>query len=336
MRYHPRAMSRPNTTSKTASRDVRIVEIKDNADQQRVDNYLLRVLKGVPRSRIYRMIRNGEVRVNKGRVKPTTRLEKGDLLRIPPVVMLETGEVPDWAVTKHAYLLDRIIYEDNGLLAINKPTGLAVHAGSGIAYGLIELLRKIHPAGADLELCHRLDRETSGLLLISKKRLLNKYLNGLFKQKTNSNSGISKCYLTLLKGRVEKTIKIEHKLYRQGKHDGERIVVVHPDGVAAASTFRPISWPADLATLCEVDLHTGRTHQVRVHAQSMGCAVAGDSKYGDKRFNRKMSEASLNRLFLHAYKLEFKLPDSAKTLRLEAELPDDLDRVLRALEVTHE
>ena len=327
-------MSRPNTASKTTNKDVRIVEIEENADQQRVDNYLLRVLKGVPRSRIYRMIRNGEVRVNKGRVKPTRRLEKGDLLRIPPVVMLEAGEVPDSAIVKHGYLLDRVIYEDDGLLAINKPTGLAVHAGSGIAYGLIELLRKIHPAGTNLELCHRLDRETSGLLLISKKCLYNRYLNELFKQKTNSNSGISKCYLALLKGQVEKNIKIEHKLYRQGKHDGERIVVVHPEGVAAASTFRPVSWPAKLTTLCEVDLHTGRTHQVRVHAQSMGCAVAGDSKYGDKRFNRKMSEVGLNRLFLHAYRLEFNLPDNGKLLQLEAGIPDDLDRVLQALNDT--
>ncbi|MDG2087186.1 MAG: RluA family pseudouridine synthase [Arenicellaceae bacterium] len=327
-------MSRLNPTSKISHKDVRIVEIKDNADQQRVDNYLLRVLKGVPRSRIYRMIRSGEVRVNKGRVKPTTRLVIGDLLRIPPVMILEPGEVPDSAVNKHAYLLDRVIYEDGGLLAINKPSGLAVHAGTGIAYGLIELLRKIHPAGTDLELCHRLDRETSGVLLISKKRQLNRYLNNLFKQKTEANSGIKKCYLALLKGRMKQTTKVEHKLYRQGKHDGERIVVVHPDGVVAASTFRPVSWPASLATLCEVDLHTGRTHQVRVHAQSMGCPVACDNKYGDKRFNRKMSEAGLNRLFLHAYLLEFKLPDNPVPLALKAEIPEDLDRVLLALQGT--
>ena len=329
MRYHPRPMSR---SSKITSKSACIVEVGDNGHQQRVDNYLLRDLKGVPRSRIYKMIRSGEVRVNKGRVKPTTRLVKGDLLRIPPVKMLETGEVPDSAISKHSYLLERVIYEDGGLLALNKPSGMAVHAGSGIAYGLIELMRKIHPVGDALELCHRLDRETSGLLLLSKKRNINNYINSLFKQKTNTDLGIKKSYLTLLKGSLNKQTKVEHKLYRQGKHDGERIVVVHPDGVAAASTFRPVSRVGDLATLSEVDLHTGRTHQVRVHAQSMGHPVAGDSKYGNKRFNRQMADAGLKRLFLHAYKLEFKLPESKQPLKLEAALPEDLDLVLKALQ----
>ena len=299
---------------------------------QRVDNFLIRRLKGVPRARIYRMIRSGEVRVNKSRVRASSRLEAGDTVRIPPVRSLVANELPQSDIKKHEYLLDRVIFEDDSLLALDKPSGLAVHAGSGISFGLIELMRKLHPGGNALELCHRLDKETSGVLIFSKKPLINKKINELFKQKTDSDSTVEKRYIALLKGRVSATRKIEHKLFRQARKDGERLVVVHPDGVPAVSTFRPLVHFDDFATLAEVDLHTGRTHQVRVHAQSMGHPVAGDLRYGDKRFNRILHDKGLSRLFLHAARLNLPHPETGEKLVLNAPVPGPLEQVTVLLE----
>lgn len=301
----------------------------DNAGQ-RVDNFLLSKLKGVPKTYVYRIIRKGEVRVNKKRCKVSTRLLDGDIVRIPPVRMAEPKQLSEKATSRHRYLLDRILYQDEHILVLNKPSGLAVHSGSGLSYGIIELLRELTQLRF-LELVHRLDRDTSGCLLLAKKRSALTILSEAFRTNSGKNHQLDKRYLALAKGNWEaKQTSIKASLSKREMSAGEHRMVVADDGQYAHTIFSAKKMYAD-ATLVEAKLLTGRTHQVRVHAQSQGHSLAGDDKYGDRSFNAKMKEIGLNRLFLQASSLKFNHPVSGDRFSVEAPLADELSAVLERL-----
>ena len=311
------------------SPSVREVLIGDDGDGQRVDNYLLKTLKGVPKSRIYRILRKGEVRVNKGRIKPEYRLKSGDLLRIPPIRVSEQPPVEtpsNWVLEA---LRQSVIYEDSGFLILNKPSGLAVHGGSGISHGVIEGLRALRPEAHFLELAHRLDRDTSGCLVIAKKRSALRAFQALLRD----NHGIDKQYLALVQGRWQGgKRRIEAPLRKNVLSSGERVVRVSEDGKPSLSIFIPETIFAD-CSLMRVRLITGRTHQVRVHAQFAGHPIAGDDKYGDEGFNRLISGRGLKRLFLHAAEMRFTLPGEA-TIHVQAPLEPALQHLLGQLKKT--
>jgi len=314
-------------TTRNSSPAVRLVEVPADVDGQRIDNYLLSCLKGVPKSHIYRLLRTGQVRVNKGRIKPTYRVKAGDQIRIPPVRTAEQGA----AATPKAAVLElvqaSIIYEEPELLVLDKPAGIAVHGGSGLQYGIIEALRALRPAAPFLELVHRLDRDTSGCLIIAKKRSVLRRLHGLLR-----SGEVAKHYLALVKGRWRSGRRaVDLALQKNVLHSGERVVRVQDDGKQALSLFEPATIYAE-ASLMRVRLMTGRTHQIRVHAAHIGHPLAGDSKYGDREFNRHMRELGLKRLFLHAQSVEFVLPDSGREVHVNAPLSPDLRRVLDKLE----
>ncbi|MBE9515465.1 MAG: 23S rRNA pseudouridine(955/2504/2580) synthase RluC [Proteobacteria bacterium] len=311
--------------AKGAYDQVQYVTIDEDRAGQRLDNFLITRLKGVPKSHIYRLLRKGEVRINKSRCKPDYRLEQGDEVRLPPIRVAQRAEVQ----SKHAdldWLESAILYEDEALLVVNKPSGLAVHGGSGISLGLIEALRQLRPKARFLELVHRLDRDTSGLLLVAKKRAA---LVNLHAQMRGSD--IDKRYLALVKGRwVGKAQMVEAPLLRTQTRSGERRVRVSDEGKSARSRISP-QQHFDDATLVEVRIYTGRTHQVRVHCAHTGHPIAGDEKYGDAVFDRKMKQHGLKRLFLHAFRMRLRHPLSDERLELEAPLPTELNDVLEAL-----
>ncbi|MEE4185148.1 MAG: RluA family pseudouridine synthase [Gammaproteobacteria bacterium] len=293
----------------------------DGADR-RLDNFLLTELKGLPRTRIYRLIRKGEVRVNKGRSKPAYRLVSGDVVRIPPLHVSDSGPAALADEARSGWILTHIIFEDERLLVLDKPSGLAVHGGSGVSLGAIELLRAARPESPYLELVHRLDRDTSGCLLVAKKRSA---LRSLHEQMRAGE--IDKRYQALLVGRwqggdrnVELPLEVEH---RQG---GERHVRVSHSGKAARTVFRPQEIFAG-AVLCEVQLFTGRTHQIRVHAAALGLPVAGDNRYGAD----VTAPAGLRRLFLHAGRLGWTDPLTGRPMTVTAALPAALESVLAEL-----
>lgn len=295
---------------------------------QRLDNFLSGRLKGVPKPRIYRLVRRGEVRVNKGRVGPDYRLVTGDVVRIPPVRMAAPKEgIPDPG--RFEWIEACVLHEDDALMVINKPSGLAVHAGSGLRYGLIEALRALRPHAGFLELVHRLDRETSGCLMVAKSRTALLQMHAAWQQ-----DGVAKQYLALLKGAwIGGTRTIESALDRDNRHAGMRHVRVDAEaGQAAASRFAPRQrYQQPLAaTLAKIDLLTGRTHQARVHAAHAGHPIAGDDRYGDRQFNRELRRLGLKRLFLHAGRLEFKHP-TGRRMSVQAPLPADLESVLNKL-----
>lgn len=293
---------------------------------QRIDNYLMRHLKGAPRSLIYRILRRGEVRVNKGRIKPEYRIQAGDQVRVPPV---RTSAPTPSNVGEGAgdRLEQRILYEDERLLVIDKPAGMAVHGGSGLSYGVIEALRASRPDAHFLELVHRLDRETSGCLLIAKKRSELRMLHELLRERA-----VDKRYLALVQGRWNLGDKrINAPLLKNQLRSGERIVTVNPEGKAADSRFRPLDIFKE-ASLVEVDLGTGRTHQIRVHGAHVGHPLAGDEKYGDEVFNRRMRELGLRRLFLHAHSIGFRDPVNGREINVSTPLPAELRAVLDQLE----
>ena len=316
---------------KQATNRVQMVEIGPDLAGQRVDNYLLGRLKGAPRSLIYRILRRGEVRVNKGRIRPDYRLRAGDMLRIPPVRLepRQTPARPADAVLRQ--LAAAILYEDERVLVLNKPSGLAVHGGSGLRYGVIEGLRALRPEARYLELVHRLDRETSGCLLIARRRSALRILHELLRE-----NRIDKRYLALVRGRWQGGQRVvEAPLRKNVLRSGERIVRVDPTGKPSRSVFRPLA-VAELASLVEVRLDTGRTHQIRVHAAHIGHPVAGDEKYGDPEFNRRLREMTgLNRLFLHARSLRIPWPDR-EPLEVIAPMDDTLTRTLEILELDHD
>lgn len=291
---------------------------------QRIDNFLVRQLKGVPKSHIYRILRSGEVRINKGRVDASARLNNGDIIRIPPVRTATREETAARAVPPATF---PVIYEDEALLVINKPAGVAVHGGSGVSFGVIEQLRKAHPEWRYLELVHRLDRETSGLLMLAKKRSALVKLHALIRDNVPD-----KRYLALGLGHwPEHQRHVKLPLYKFSTPEGERRVCVREDGISAHTIFRVVNAYSDF-TLMEAQLKTGRTHQIRVHMQASGHPIAGDEKYGDFPFNKELARHGLKRMFLHAYKLSLPHPLIAdKKLELEAPLPPELNAFLESL-----
>ena len=320
----------PPAPAKDASRPgVRHVTIDDSHAGQRLDNFLLGFLKGVPRTHIYRLMRKGEVRLNKGRCHPDDRLQVGDIVRIPPVRLgsrpasqlgsaIETGRF-DW-------LNERALYEDEHVLVIDKPAGLAVHGGSGVSVGLIEALRGLRPHTPFLELVHRLDRETSGCLLLAKSR------NALLAMHDSlREGGMDKYYLALVAGAWQGGArKVEAALEKGRLSGGERHVQVGAEGKESASNFTPREKFAQ-ATLVEIHLLTGRTHQARVHAQHTGHPIGGDDKYGDRDFNLLLKQHGLDRLFLHAERVYFRHPLGGRKMHAKAPLPVELTRVLDSL-----
>lgn len=309
---------------------VTFVEIDENHDGQRLDNFLITHLKGVPKTHIYRIIRKGEIRVNKGRVKQTTRLKLGDSLRIPPI-RLSDKPIAELDGNKYSFLGDMVLFEDDALLVLNKPSGMAVHAGSGIKIGVIEALRAYRIDLKYIELVHRLDRETSGVLVLAKKASALKILHDDFKTNSLKNPRLDKRYLTLVKGQWQHgQRRVTKALNTNARRHGERNVVVDPNGSYASSIMTPKS-VSKLASLIEVKLLTGRTHQVRVHCLSENHPVAGDQKYGDEGFNKQLKSSGLSRLFLHAAKLTFFHPLTQASLTIEAPLPKELSNVLSNL-----
>lgn len=301
-----------------------------DADQagQRIDNYLLSQLKGVPKSLIYRIIRKGEVRVNKGRVKAEYKLQANDMVRIPPVKTSSKEQAPiSNKLQQVAQLEQQILFEDEVLLVLNKPSGLAVHGGSGLSFGVIEALRSLRPEARFLELVHRLDRDTSGILLVAKKRSALRNLHEQLRNKT-----IQKEYLALVRGQWQSHCKvINAPLNKNELASGERIVRVSEQGKPSETRFSVEERYGEQATLIKAMPITGRTHQIRVHSQYAGHPIALDSKYGDQDFDQKMQALGLNRLFLHAYAIRFEHPKSGETLRLSAELDSGMKGILRQL-----
>jgi 23S rRNA pseudouridine955/2504/2580 synthase len=311
-------------TDQKVGESVRLLTIDAASDGQRIDNFLLRELKGVPKSRIYRLLRKGEVRVNKGRIKPEYRLQLDDEVRIPPVRMAEADAPPTVSVGLADHLESSILYEDDALLVVNKPTGLAVHGGSGVSFGLIEALRALRPEAKFLELVHRLDRDTSGCIMVAKKRTalltLHEALRG---------DGVDKRYLALVAGEwPAHRHKIEAPLEKNTLRSGERVVRVSASGKQSVTKFRIVE-KLGCATLMEARPVTGRTHQIRVHAQFAGYPLACDEKYGDRAADTRFRELGLKRLFLHAKSLSITWQD--KSLVLEAPLDPELEGFLKTL-----
>jgi 23S rRNA pseudouridine955/2504/2580 synthase len=317
-----------NQRSQLTRNGPQLVTINAAHAGQRIDNYLVATLKGVPKSLIYRLLRKGQVRVNKGRIKPVYRLKSGDIVRIPPVARATPGhdsQRPPDALCQR--LQQAIIYEDDTLLVLNKPSGIAVHGGSGIAFGVIETLRLLRPDNPELALVHRLDRQTSGCLLLAKRRDTLLQLHALLRQ-----GSIDKHYDTLVAGRWRGGAHhVDKALQKQRQVSGERMVRVEAEGQAASSLFTP-QRVYQQCTLLDVQIDTGRMHQIRVHAAYLGHPVAGDDKYGDASFNRLMRRFGLKRMFLHARRLEFTWPDSGRRIRVEAPLDTALAAVLKRLE----
>ncbi len=305
-------------------RSSRQVTVERDNEGQRIDNFLRLHLKGVPKSHIYRILRRGEVRVNKGRIRQGYRLKEGDVVRIPPVRQAPEQPLPARGEAGLEGLEANILFEDSALLVLNKPSGMAVHGGSGMRFGVIEALRVLRPGTRFLELAHRLDRDTSGCLVIGKKRSALRHLHHLFRE-----GGVTKHYVALVKGLwPTRAARVEVPLRRNLLRSGERMVRVAEDGKPAATLFEPLS-TSELASLVRVAPMTGRTHQIRVHAAHAGHPVAADEKYGDKAFNRIMRQLGLRRLFLHSSSLTFPHPDSGEPLKLRAPVDTALKSVLK-------
>jgi len=290
---------------------------------QRVDNFLLRELKGVPRSHVYRLLRGGEVRVNSRRVDATYRLQQGDRVRIPPVRVARPAAGRTPVARDHGF---PIVFEDDALLVVDKPAGVAVHGGSGVSFGVIERLRAARPEARVLELAHRLDRETSGLLIVAKKRSALIALHAALRE-----GRVGKRYLVLVKGRWTRGARdVVLPLRKVLTPAGERRVNVEAGGKESRTHFEPVRDCGGFALLA-ARLDTGRTHQIRVQLAHLGFPIAGDDKYGDFELNRALARRGLKRMFLHAAELAFAHPTTGATLALNAPLPDDLQRFLEAL-----
>lgn len=312
---------------KTENPGVQLVAITVENAGQRIDNFLRTQLKGVPKSMIYRILRKGEVRVNKKRIKPEYKLEDGDQVRIPPV---RVAERDDQAVSpkleKVASLASAIIYEDEAILVLNKPSGTAVHGGSGLSFGVIEGLRALRPEARFLELVHRLDRDTSGLLLVAKKRSALRSLHEQLREK-----GMQKDYLALVRGSWPSHLKVvQAPLLKNILQSGERIVRVNSEGKPSETRFK-VEERFAMATLVKASPVTGRTHQIRVHTLHAGHPIAFDDRYGEREFDSQLASTGLRRLFLHAAAITFIHPQSGEKMRLEAPLDEALRRCLQQL-----
>ena len=323
MPYAEDALPDPETPEIRTS--VQHFEVTEDEAGQRLDNYVQKHLSGVPRTRVYRVIRKGEVRVNGKRAGPETRLNIGDKIRLPPVRVLpaaDPGKPPGDLVSR---IRAAIVHEDERLLVIDKPAGIAVHGGSGLSFGIIEALRAARPEET-LELVHRLDRDTSGCLLVSRKPAALRVLHALMR-----DGLVQKGYLALVKGQWDLGKKrIDVPLNTESRMGGERTVRVQVGAKAAVSLFTPVQFFRNRASVVEVDLETGRTHQIRVHAAHVGHPVAGDEKYGDKDFNARMREEGLQRMFLHSHRISFDWPNGGD-FSASAPLPKDLAAVVDAL-----
>ncbi|WP_105215448.1 23S rRNA pseudouridine(955/2504/2580) synthase RluC [Pseudoalteromonas sp. T1lg22] len=312
----------------TIGTQVCFVTVDEDYSGQRIDNFLITKLKGVPKSAVYRILRKGEVRVNKKRVKPVYKLQAGDTVRIPPIKVAERSEQPiPTNLDKVSKLEDAILFEDKYLIVINKPAGMAVHGGSGLSFGLIEALRALRPNDRNLELVHRLDRDTSGCLLISKKRSVLKSLHEQLREKT-----MEKNYWALVAGQWDAKVRnVNEPLNKNTLQSGERVVRVdHERGKASHTRFRVLE-RFENCSLVQASPVTGRTHQIRVHTQCKGHPIACDDKYGDQAFDGQMRAQGLNRLFLHARELRFFHPQTETTLALEAPLDAALEHCLGRL-----
>ena len=308
-----------------ASSAVEFVTISDDDSGQRLDNYLFRHLKGVPKSRIYRALRHGEVRVNKKRVKQDYRLQADDLLRIPPIRVEE--KTPVFVADRLlAQLEQAILFENDDLLVVNKPSGLAVHGGSGLQFGLIEALRQLRPNCKRLELAHRLDRDTSGCTIVVKKASVLRHIHQQLREKT-----MEKTYLALVRGRwPRRRTQVDAPLEKNIVQGGERMVRVVPEGKPSKTLFAVVAtYPG--ATLVKAQPVTGRTHQIRVHAQYAGFPLLGDEKYASRDDLTWGQELGLKRLFLHASEIRFTLPGEKKPMHITAPLPQELQLVLAQL-----
>jgi len=302
---------------------VQQITVHSDDDRRRIDNFLMSQLKGLPRARIYQMLRRGEVRVNKGRVKQGYRLQKDDIVRIPPVAIFvedESGRPPAYML---ALVQAAVIFEDEHIIAMNKPSGIVVHSGSGRSFGVIEVLRHLRPELENLQLAHRIDQATSGCLLLSKTALGLRHIHQALR-----NGQMKKKYVALLKGDIgKKALKIDVPLQKDMIRSGERLVKVDSEGKKAESCFtrRQVF---KQTCLVEITIETGRTHQIRVHAQYMGHAIAGDDKYGDVEINKILRRAGLKRLFLHASQLQL-TEYGNKGLTINAPLSADLEDFLK-------
>ena len=316
---------------------VSLITVAEHEAGQRLDNYLIKILKGVPKSHIHRIIRAGEVRLNKKRCKPDSRIQTGDLLRIPPVRTAEkqrSSENRAQAVPAREF---DIIYEDDALLVIDKPAGTAVHGGSGVSFGVIEQIRRARPEARYLELVHRLDKDTSGLLMIAKKRSALVKLHEAIR-----NDHPKKIYLALGVGRLPNDrFHVKLPLFKYTGAQGEKMVRVSEDGQSAHTIFRVLNrFSDDLLhqvglshlTLVQATLKTGRTHQIRVHLQSQQCPIAGDERYGDYQANKRLQKLGLKRMFLHAAELHLDHPLTGEKLILKAPLPQELAQFVLMLE----
>jgi 23S rRNA pseudouridine955/2504/2580 synthase len=310
---------------------VQYVEAGEGDAGQRLDNFLVRTLKGVPRTHVYRLLRKGEVRVNSKRARPEQRLAAGDRIRLPPVRRPEPGEAGGEARAPSASLqklvTEAIVYEDPDLLVVNKPAGVAVHGGSGTSHGVIEVLRAVRPDAKELDLVHRLDRDTSGCLVVAKRRAALRDLHAQFRE-----GRAEKRYLALVCGKWDLGQKrIELPLATGERRGGERHVAVRSHGQMAVSTFRPVQFFGTAATLMEVEIGTGKTHQIRVHAAYAGHPVAGDDKYGDRERNEELRRYGVERMFLHAASIGVDRPGTREPLHVSAPLGPELHAALEAL-----
>jgi len=317
----PEATKTATTSTTNSGLEVKWLTVDEESAGQRLDNFLIRHLKGVPKTHVYRIIRSGEVRVNKGRASADTRIESGDVVRLPPVRI--SDKVAEKAARPAPGREFPLLLEDDALMAIDKPAGVAVHGGSGVSFGVIEQLRQARPLAKLLELVHRLDRETSGILLVAKKRSALKHVQDQFRERETG-----KTYLALVQGQWPEKLKvIDSALHKFLLPDGERRVRVtsneDPDGMRSISLVK-VAERWDTCTLLEVTIKTGRTHQIRVHLASQGHPIAGDDKYGDFEWNKALQKQGLKRMFLHAWRLQFTHPATGKRVELMSNLPPEL------------
>ena len=317
----PQAPHSANSAATNTPLEVKWLTVDEESAGQRLDNFLIRHLKGVPKTHVYRIIRSGEVRINKGRAAADTRIETNDVVRLPPVRI--SDKVAERAARPAPGREFPLLLEDDALMAIDKPAGVAVHGGSGVSFGVIEQLRQARPQAKLLELVHRLDRETSGILLVAKKRSALKHVQDQFRERETG-----KTYLALVQGSWPEKLKvIDSSLHKYLLPDGERRVRVtsndDPDGMRSITLVK-VAQRLEGCTLLEVTIKTGRTHQIRVHLASQGHPIAGDDKYGDFEWNKALNKQGLKRMFLHAWRLQFTHPTTGKRVELKSPLPPEL------------
>ena len=319
-------MNEPISAPQADKSAVQLLEVSEHQQQQRLDNFLVARLKGVPKTLIYRIIRKGEVRVNGKRAKPDQKLETGDKVRVPPLRLPSAKELQQPGAQLQALLKQAVLFEDDAVLVLNKPAGLSVHGGTGVKLGLIEALRAMYPELPGLELVHRLDKGTSGCILLAKTGRARKGLTEAFRE-----HHVLKVYHAIVAGEWPKQVKIvDVSLQRQAERGGERRVEIDEDGKEARTDFRIVQ-RFGMATLVEAKPLTGRTHQIRVHAAWVGCPLAGDDKYNNKHSNAAFAKLGIKRLCLHAAEVRFPHPVSGKTVQIKADYDAGFSQALKSL-----